>query len=43
MPRFRTYYDNLKVPRSATPEAIRAAYRRLSRKHHTHRQFHAYP
>jgi hypothetical protein len=37
MPRFQTYYDNLKVPRTATPEAIRAAYRLLSQKHHPDR------
>ncbi|MDP2833125.1 MAG: J domain-containing protein [Pseudomonadota bacterium] len=37
MPRIHTYYDNLKVPRTATPEAIRAAYRRLSQKHHPDR------
>lgn len=32
-----THYDNLKVPRDATPTAIRAAYRRLSQKHHPDR------
>lgn len=37
MPRFRTYYDNLKVPRNASPEVIRGAYRRLSQKHHPDR------
>jgi len=37
MPRFHTYYDNLKVPRTASPEVIRAAYRRLSQKHHPDR------
>ena len=37
MPRFHTYYDNLKIPRTASPEAIRAAYRRLSQKHHPDR------
>lgn len=37
MPRLRTYYDNLKVPRNASPEVIRAAYRRLSQKHHPDR------
>lgn len=37
MPRFRTYYDNLKVPRTASSEVIRAAYRRLSQKHHPDR------
>ena len=37
MPRFHTYYDNLKVPRTASPEAIRAAYRQLSQKHHPDR------
>lgn len=37
MPRFHTYYDNLKIPRTASPEAIRAAYRQLSQKHHPDR------
>jgi hypothetical protein len=37
MPRLRTYYDNLKIPRNASPEVIRAAYRRLSQKHHPDR------
>lgn len=37
MPRFHTYYDNLKVTRTASPEAIRAAYRQLSQKHHPDR------
>jgi len=37
MPRLRTYYDNLKVSRNASPEVIRAAYRRLSQKHHPDR------
>jgi curved DNA-binding protein CbpA len=40
MPRLRTYYDNLKVPRNASPEVIRAAYRRLSQKHHPDRNPH---
>ena len=37
MPRLHTYYDNLKVPRTASPETIRAAYRQLSQKHHPDR------
>jgi hypothetical protein len=37
MSRLHTYYDNLKVPRTASPEMIRAAYRRLSQKHHPDR------
>jgi curved DNA-binding protein CbpA len=37
MPRPRTYYDNLKVSRNASPEVIRSAYRRLSQKHHPDR------
>lgn len=37
MSRLHTYYDNLKVTRTASPEAIRAAYRRLSQKHHPDR------
>lgn len=37
MPRLHTYYDNLKVLRTASPEVIRAAYRRLSQKHHPDR------
>lgn len=37
MPRLHTYYDNLKVTRTASPETIRAAYRRLSQKHHPDR------
>ncbi|MBK6743034.1 MAG: J domain-containing protein [Hydrogenophilales bacterium] len=37
MRRFRTHYDNLKVPRHATPEAIQQAYRRLSMRHHPDR------
>jgi hypothetical protein len=37
MPRFHTYYDNLKIHRTASPEAIRAAYRQLSQKHHPDR------
>jgi len=37
MPRFHTYYDNLKIPRTASSEAIRAAYRQLSQKHHPDR------
>jgi curved DNA-binding protein CbpA len=30
----RTHYDNLKVPRNATPKAIRAAYKRLALLYH---------
>lgn len=37
MPRFHTYYDNLKIPRTASPEAVRAAYRQLSQMHHPDR------
>lgn len=37
MARFHTYYDNLKIPRTASTEVIRAAYRRLSQKHHPDR------
>jgi hypothetical protein len=37
MSRLHTYYDNLKVPRTDSPEAIRAAYRKLSQKHHPDR------
>ncbi|MBU1665834.1 MAG: J domain-containing protein [Gammaproteobacteria bacterium] len=37
MSRLHTYYDNLKVPRTASPETIRAAYRQLSQKHHPDR------
>lgn len=37
MSRLHTYYDNLKVPSTASPETIRAAYRRLSQKHHPDR------
>lgn len=37
MPPLHTHYDNLKVPRDATPTMIREAYRRLSQKHHPDR------
>ena len=37
MKRLHTYYDNLKVSRTASPETIRAAYRRLSQMHHPDR------
>ncbi len=37
MPRIHTYYDNLKVARTATLEEIRASYKRLSQKHHPDR------
>lgn len=37
MTRLHTYYDNLKLPRTASPETIRAAYRQLSQKHHPDR------
>lgn len=37
MRQVRTHYDNLKVPRDATPTVIRAAYRRLSMQHHPDR------
>lgn len=32
--KIRTHYDNLKVPRDASAEEIRAQYRRLSKKYH---------
>lgn len=32
--RLHTHYDNLKVARDASPEAIRAAYRALCKKYH---------
>jgi curved DNA-binding protein len=32
--KFRDYYDVLKVPRTATDEEIRQAYRRIAREHH---------
>lgn len=37
MKKVRTHYDNLKVARNATPEAIRAAYKTLSQKYHPDR------
>lgn len=35
--RVHTHYDNLKVPRNATPQQISAAYRRLAKKYHPDR------
>src|SRR5690348_1102253 len=32
--RYKDYYKTLDVPRNATPEAIKVAYRRLARKYH---------
>jgi DnaJ domain len=37
MPRVHSHYENLKVERNARPDAIRAAYRALSRRHHPDR------
>jgi hypothetical protein len=37
MPKVHSHYENLKVARDAPPEAIRAAYRALTRKHHPDR------
>jgi hypothetical protein len=37
MPKVHSHYENLKVARNASPEAIRAAYRALTRKHHPDR------
>lgn len=37
MPRVHNHYDNLKVARDASPEAIRSAYRALTRRHHPDR------
>lgn len=37
MRRTHTHYDNLKVPRDASQEAIKHAYRRLSMRHHPDR------
>ena len=37
MPKVHSHYENLKVARDASPEAIRAAYRTLTRKHHPDR------
>lgn len=37
MPKVHSHYDNLKVARDASPEAIRAAYRALTRRHHPDR------
>ena len=38
MPRIHSHYENLKVPRDASPEAIRAAWRRLAQRHHPDRR-----
>ena len=32
--KFRDYYETLEVPRGATEEEIKKAYRKLARKHH---------
>lgn len=37
MPKVHSHYENLKVARDAPPEAIRAAYRALTRQHHPDR------
>ena len=37
MPKIHSHYENLKVARDASPEAIRAAYRALTRQHHPDR------
>ncbi len=37
MPNVHSHYENLKVARDASPDAIRAAYRALTRKHHPDR------
>ena len=37
MPKVHSHYENLKVARDASPEAIRAAYRTLTRKYHPDR------
>jgi hypothetical protein len=37
MPKVHSHYENLKIARDASPEAIRAAYRALTRKHHPDR------
>ena len=38
MPKVHSHYENLKVARDAPPDAIRAAYRALTRKHHPDRR-----
>ena len=37
MPKIHSHYENLKVARDASPEAIRSAYRALTRRHHPDR------
>jgi curved DNA-binding protein CbpA len=37
MPKVHSHYENLKVARDAAPDAIRAAYRSLTRQHHPDR------
>lgn len=37
MPKVHSHYENLKVAHDASPEAIRAAYRALTRRHHPDR------
>ncbi len=37
MPKVHSHYENLKVARDAAPDAIRAAYRHLTRQHHPDR------
>src|SRR5438094_649800 len=37
MPKVHSHYENLQVARDASPEAIRAAYRALTRRHHPDR------
>ncbi len=37
MPKVHSHYENLKVARDAAPDAVRAAYRNLTRQHHPDR------
>lgn len=38
MAKIHTHYDNLEVPRNASPEAIHAAYQKLSKKLHPNKK-----